>query len=136
MKSLKERDIETTGTLRNNRQGIPTSVLQLQKTMMQSDVLRGTGYYIHVGQDVYICWKGSSCVTLLSTSYPGHTDGTVKRWMKNRSGEFESVEVPLSSTVKSYNMGGVDMSDQLVITELLDKQRNIGKPFLPLSGDV
>ena len=115
VKSLKEWDIGTTGTLRTNRRGIPESVLQLHTAMTRSDVPRGTGYYIRVGEEVYICWKDSSCVTL-SNNYPGHTDGTVKRRTKNRSGEFESVEVPLPSAVNSYNtfMGGVDMSDQLI----------------------
>ena len=75
VKSMKERGIGTTVTLRTDRRGIPESGLQLRIAMMCSDVPHGTGYYIHVGEEVYIGWKDSSCVTLLSNNYPGHTDG-------------------------------------------------------------
>ena len=82
------------------------------------NIPRGTGYYFREPDlsAVYVCWRDNDCVTLMSTAYPGHQAGTTTHRGKDNAGNHSSVEVPLPSVVKHYNMfmGGVDKSDQLV----------------------
>ena len=60
--ALKEREIGTTGTLRTNSQGIPVSVVQMQKALKRSDVPQGTGtthtqmmMCMYVGRTTNVC---------------------------------------------------------------------------------
>ena len=116
LSALKARKIFATGTLRSTRSGVPTDVKRLITAMKGKKVPRGTGYYIREcgSSDVYVCWKDNDCVTVLSNTYPGHSDGTARRASKDTAGSHSVVEVPLPSTIKYYNkfMGGVDKSDQ------------------------
>ena len=113
LKTLKERGIAATGTLRINRRGVPDAVKELVKVVNRRDVPRGAGFYVREpgACEVYVCWKDNDCVTVLSNCYPGHAEGTVKRRSKD-----QALQVPLPSTIKNYNkyMGGVDKSDQLI----------------------
>ena len=84
---------------------------------------RGTGYYIRTPQSrfVYVVWKDNKGVTTLSTAYPGHSTGTVKRRVKNGNGFTEVQEVPIPLSTAKYNlyMGGVDKSDQFISYNLI-----------------
>lgn len=75
LKSLKELGLGATGTLRANRRGIPESVLVLKQALGRADVPRGTGYYIRVEDDVYVCWRDKKAVLVMSNNYPGNSDG-------------------------------------------------------------
>ena len=116
LNSLKELGIGATGTLRSNRRSIPEDVPKLTQALGGPDVPRGTGYYLRVEDDVYVCWKDKQCVLVMSNNYPGHSDGTVKRRGLNSQGLYETLDIPLPSAIKAYNqfMGGVDFSDQLI----------------------
>ena len=101
-----------TGTLRTNRIGVPASVVAL-KNALEQKVERGTGYYVRKSSTVFICWKDVRVVTVISTAYLGHSEGTVIRKTRS-SGEVKRVDVPIPIAVAMYNksMGGVDKSDQ------------------------
>ena len=78
---------------------------------------RGTGYYVREAgsPNVYCCWRDNKCVIVLSNSYPGHAEGTVRQKSTDRSGRFSMADVPLPSAIKFYKfMGVVDLSDQLI----------------------
>ena len=123
---LKGVGIRTTGTLRVNRKNVPTEVKELQAVLKGKHVPRGSGYYIRPAgsSNVYVCWRDSDCVTLMSNAYPGHEDGTVKRRGKDGTGASVTLDVPLPSVVKHYNkfMGGVDKSDQLISYHRVTRQ--------------
>jgi hypothetical protein len=110
--------IRATGTLKTLRQGVPQEVKDLQMALKSRNIPRGTGYYFREPDSsaVYVCWHDNDCVTLMSTAYPGHQAGTTTHRGKDNAGNHSSVEVPLPSVVKHYNMfmGGVDKSDELV----------------------
>jgi hypothetical protein len=96
--------IRSTGTLKTARQGVPNEVKQLQATLKLSTVPRGTGYYIRKpgSSSVYVCWRDNDCVTLMSTAYPGHQEGTANWRGKDNDGRSTLVEVPLPAVVKNY----------------------------------
>ena len=102
---LSSKGIGATGTLRTNRAGVPREVKKLAEILNHKNVPRGTGFYIReVGsQNVYCCWRDNKCVTVLSSCYPGHKDGTVQRKTKDISGTCSIVEVPLPSAIHQYN---------------------------------
>ena len=82
-------------------------------------VQRGTGYYVRPPQSksVYVVWKDSKCIPVMSTAYPGHSTNTIKRRIKDQvSGFSEVVNVTIPEAVEGYNtyMGGVDKSDQFI----------------------
>lgn len=110
--------IAATGTLRTNRQGIPADVLQLKNALNKSNVKRGTGYYIRQPRSklVYTVWKDKKAVTVMSTAFPGHSTGTVKRRVKDGMGFSQLQSVPIPQPTVKYNafMGGVDKSDQFI----------------------
>ena len=114
--ALKEKKFSATGTLRTNRRGIPSSVLEMKAALSRADVPRGTGYYIRDSDDVYVCWRDNNCVCVMSNEHPGHSEGTARRAAKTSTGAYQTADVPLPATVKYYNqfMGGVDKSDQLI----------------------
>ena len=118
MEELEKVGIAATGTMKINRKGVPSEVVQMQAAVKKGKHPRGTGYYFREpgSSSVYVCWHDNNCVILLSTAYPGHQDGTVKRKGKDSAGRHVSLDVALPTAVKYYNMfmGGVDKSDQLI----------------------
>ena len=125
--ALKEHGIGTTGTLKTTREGLPDKVKTLAQALNRSDVRRGTGYYIRErdSSDVYVCWQGNKCITVLFNSYPGNDAGTATRRTKDRAGRYSQIYVPLLAAIKYYNqcMGGVDTSDQLIGYHHIVRQR-------------
>ena len=73
--------IRATGTLRTNRKNVPKDVQELQAALKRKSVPRGAGYYIRPpsSSSVFVCWRDNDCVTMMSSAYPGHQDGTVKK---------------------------------------------------------
>ena len=98
---LKNIGVKATGTLRATRKNVPADVQMLQMALRKSNVPRGTGYYIREPQSsvVYVCWCDGSCVTLMSTAYAGHQEGTVKRRGKDRHINYIGRTNPCSSKV-------------------------------------
>ena len=110
--------IPATGTVRTNRMGTPKEVKTLKEALDKARILRGTGYYIRPQDSptAYIVWKDGKCVTVLTTAYPGHSTGTVKRRVKTNTGVSQTQDVPIPIAIEKYNayMGGVDKSDQFI----------------------
>ena len=101
--------IRATGTLRTSRVGVPSSVVALKAVLAKKKTDRGTGYYVRTSSTVYVCWKDVRVVTLISTAYLGHSEGTVSR--RTSAGKV-AVQVPLPVVRYNSSMGGVDKSDQ------------------------
>ena len=109
LEALSEVGIRATGTLRINRRGIPDSVIELKRMLEKDDFPRGTGYYYVHESSVYVCWKDSKPITIMTTDYPGHYENLVSR--RVQSGR---VDIPRPIAIEKYNafMGGVDKRDQ------------------------
>ena len=105
--ALLDVEIRATGTLRTNRVGVPSSVVDVKRLLEKAD--RGTGYYIRTSSTVYVCWRDVRVVTIISTACLGHSEGTVMRRVK---GGKVTVPVPLAVVKYNASMGGVDKSDQ------------------------
>ena len=58
--------------------GVPSSVVTL-KAVLEKKVDCGTGYYVRTSSTVYVRWKDVRVVTLISTAYLGHSEGTMSR---------------------------------------------------------
>jgi hypothetical protein len=67
-------------------------------------------------RSVFVVWKDSSCVAVMTKGYLGHSTNTVKHHVKDPSGFHQVTDVPIPTAIASYNkfMGGVDKSDQFI----------------------
>ena len=113
---LLSEEIYCTRTVNSNRRGIPSNVKELKEAMGKRDVIRGSGFWVRAPSSrvSYCCWKDSKPVLVMSTCYPGHSNGTVKRRVKESTGNSHTMDVPIPMSIQQYNrfMGGVDKSDQ------------------------
>ena len=115
---LKDLGIGATGTLNTSRRGVPKVVKDVVTTLSQSDVPRGTGFYLRDRGTglVYVCWRDTKCITVLSSAHPGSANGCTARRRIRDSSRFVYTRVPQPSAINKYNkyMGGVDKSDQYI----------------------
>lgn len=108
LKELKLRNIQATGTIRENR--IPKSPFS-NSTFLKKKA-RGTFEYGVADNEIALCkWNDNSVVTLATnacTVFPVHK---VKRFSQS---EKKHVSIDQPRLIKAYNenMGGVDRSDQ------------------------
>ena len=72
----KEKKFSATGALHTNRQGIPSSVLEMKVALSRADVPRATGYYIRGNDDVYVYWQDNNSVCVISNEH------TVREWQE------------------------------------------------------
>jgi len=49
------------------------------KAVLEKKADHGTGYHVRTSSTKYVCWKDVRVVTLISTAYLGHSEGTVSR---------------------------------------------------------
>jgi hypothetical protein len=109
--------IPATGTLRTNRRGVPAIVKDMKAALDSKRIQRGTGYYYRELDTpmVYVTWRDTKCVSVLTTAFPGHTTSTVRRRVKEL-GITQLKDVPIPTAISNYNkyMGGVDKSDQYI----------------------
>ena len=97
-------EIRATGTLWTNRPRVPSSVEMVKCALGKRKVQRGTRYYMRDSSTniVYACWRDVSVVTLLSITYPGHSEATVTRTARlSMSGKMEKVNLPIPIAVES-----------------------------------
>jgi len=89
----------------------------MKASLERKDVPHGTGYYIREpdSQKVYVCWRDSRAVLVLSTISPGHSS-TLATWRTKAGGKSQRIQIPCSTVITNYNshMGGVDKSDQFL----------------------
>ena len=112
-KDLFEQKTSACGTVRENRRGFPKTMINA----MQGKDKRGTIRWIRDGNLLFVKWKDTRDVTMLSTINSACGGETVQRKVKNNATRvFERREIPIPAAVKDYNkqMGGVDLSDQLI----------------------
>ena len=102
---------------RLTQQNIPTEIAAL-KEALNPKAERGTGYYLRSGKFVYVCWKDSRVVLVVSIAYPGHaSEKNTSRTVFNPStGIPECVEIQHPLVADKYNqfVDGVDNSDQFL----------------------
>lgn len=116
VQDLYTEGIHCTGTLDCTRTGVPAQVYDLKKDLSKSSVPRGDGSYVRDGICAYTVWKDTKCVAVMSSEYPGHSETTVTRNVKQKDGKSNKMDVPIPSIVYNYNrfMNGVDRSDQMI----------------------
>jgi hypothetical protein len=71
-------------------------VKTLKQAISVSKVPRGTGYYIHPQNScvVYICWRDTRPVCVMSTAFPGHLENMVTRKKANRvTGNVDTFQI-------------------------------------------
>ena len=84
---------------------------------MPRNAPRGTIRWIRNAELLFVKWKDTREVGMLSTVHKACGNDTVHKKTKNdRTGVLERVEIPIPPAVKAYNtgMGGLELSDQLV----------------------
>ena len=119
LEHLLDYGIVATGTLNVSRKNVPSEVVTLKKAVEKRNITRGTGYYFRCPESdiTYCVWHDTKTVTLASTAFPGHSESTVVRRVKDRaSGICSAQDVPCPLMLAKYNqsMGGVDKSGQYI----------------------
>lgn len=99
------------GTYRDNRRGCPTG--RANALTKQSE--RGTVRWIREGSLVFGKWMDTRVVLLCSTIHPAFSGEVVQRKVK-KDGRWSVKDIPCPTPIIAYNknMGGVDLSDQLI----------------------
>lgn len=102
-----------TGTIRENRIGFPKN----PGNPLRNKAERGTSRWVRDGQTVFIKWKDTKVVSVISSFYPA-TGREVVEWGRGKlvGGRYVKDWVNIPPAMKGYNanMGGVDLSDQLL----------------------
>ena len=113
---LYEEGVHCTGTLECSRVGVPHKISDLKTKLSKKSVPRGEGNYVRNGICAYAVWKDTKCVAVMSSEFPGHSETTVSRNVKQKDGKAIKMDVPIPSIVYNYNrfMNGVDHSDQMI----------------------
>ena len=95
--------IHCTGTLNVSRIGVPDEVCDLKKQLSKKNVPRGEGMYVRNDICAYAVWKDTKCVAVMSSEYPGHSETTVTRNVKQKDGKNVKTDVSIPSIVYNYN---------------------------------
>ncbi|KAL3996894.1 squamous cell carcinoma antigen recognized by T-cells 3 [Sarotherodon galilaeus] len=100
------------GTYRENRKGCPKD----RANALNRKCPRGSVRWIREGPLVFVKWMDTREVSVCSTIHPAFSGETVKRKVKDKDGHWATREIPCPTPIMAYNknMGGVDLSDQLI----------------------
>lgn len=100
------------GTYRDNRKGCPSS----RANALNKKSKRGSVRWIREGPIVFVKWMDTREVSMCSTIHPAFSGETVQRRVKDGVGHWAVKDIPCPTPIIAYNknMGGVDLSDQLL----------------------
>ncbi|XP_045922875.1 piggyBac transposable element-derived protein 4-like isoform X1 [Micropterus dolomieu] len=100
------------GTYREGRKDTPKSTVNAISKKSQ----RGSIRWIRDGNLLFVKWMDAREVSICSTIHQAYTSGEVTRRQKKRDGTWEFISIPVPTPILEYNknMGGVDLSDQLI----------------------
>lgn len=100
------------GTYRENRKGCPKD----RENALNRKCPRGSMRWISEGPLVFVKWIDTREVSVCSTIHPAFSGETVRRKVKDRDGHWATREIPCPTPIMAYNknIGGVDLSDQLI----------------------
>ena len=110
---LFQRGCFMTGTIRENRIGFPKNL----DNPLPVKAERGTSRWFRDGQTIFVKWKDTKVVCVISSYYPATRREMVERGKgKLVGGRYVKERVNIPPAIKGYNghMGGVDLSDQLL----------------------
>ena len=110
---LFQRGCFMTGTIRENRIGFPKNL----DNPLPVKAERGTSRWFRDGQTIFVKWKDTKVVCVISSYYPATGREMVERGKgKLVGGRYVKERVNIPPAIKGYNghMGGVDLSDQLL----------------------
>lgn len=110
---LFQRGCFMTGTIRENRIGFPKNL----DNPLPVKAERGTSRWFRDGQTIFVKWKDTKVVCVISSCYPATRREMVERGKgKLVGGRYVKERVNIPPAIKGYNgnMGGVDLSDQLL----------------------
>ena len=110
---LFEKGCFLTGKIRENRQGFPKNL----GNPLPVKAERGTSRWFHDGQTVFVKWKDTKVVCVISSFYPATGGDFIERGRGTLvGGHYVKQRVNIPPPLKGYNsnMGGVDLSDQLL----------------------
>ena len=96
---------------------IPPPSLKPQKAELgKRNIERGEGRWVRDGDIVYIMWRDTKVVTIMSTMHHASGTETVVRKVKDKDGHLLRKEVSIPPAILDYNlnMGGIDLSDQAI----------------------
>uniref|UniRef100_A0A671UTR0 PiggyBac transposable element-derived protein domain-containing protein n=1 Tax=Sparus aurata TaxID=8175 RepID=A0A671UTR0_SPAAU len=100
------------GTYRESRRGCPRG----RANALTKKSERGSVRWIREGPLVFVKWMDTREVSVCSTIHSAFSGETAQRRVKDRAGRWAAREIPCSTPIMAYkkNMGGVDLSDQLI----------------------
>nr|XP_046253824.1 piggyBac transposable element-derived protein 4-like [Scatophagus argus] len=100
------------GTYRENRKGCPRG----RANALTKKSERGSVRWIREGPLVFVKWMDVREVSVCSTIHPAFSGQTVQRMKKYGDGRWAARNIPCPTPIMAYNknMGGVDLSDQLI----------------------
>jgi hypothetical protein len=101
------------GTVRENRKGFPKNGLG---GLSKHDI-RGTTKWIRKDELLFVKWRDTRDVSVLSTMHSGNDQVMVTRNTKDHNHNLRVLNILRPKCIADYNqhMGGVDLSDQLIV---------------------
>lgn len=115
-KHLKSEGFEACGTIEVTRRDFPDNLRPHKKALAKAKVERGEGRWMRDGDLVFVMWRDTKVVSVISTMHLATGNDTVERKIKDKDGHLVRKQVPIPPPIVEYNqhMGGVDLSDQLI----------------------
>ncbi|XP_055750279.1 piggyBac transposable element-derived protein 4-like isoform X1 [Salvelinus fontinalis] len=111
-KDLFDMKMGACGTMREGRLGFPRS----EENALTKKSPRGSLRWIREGSLLFVKWKDAREVSMGTTIHQAYGGETIKRKRKNKDGKWSHESIPVPTPILEYNknMGGVDLSDQLI----------------------